>query len=58
MPFYRVGGRMMHVKVGGRIWAAYRPGQECGQADVSADYIAAAEAAQAWIRQHANGGAR
>lgn len=36
-----------------RIWAAYRPGQE-KDFDVSEEYLAAARAAQDWIRE--NGG--
>lgn len=37
------------------IWRAYQPGQEDNLARVSEDYLAAAEAAQTWIRQFGAG---
>ena len=35
-----------------RIWAAYRPGQEEGNAPVSKAYFDAADAVQKWIREN------
>lgn len=43
------------------IWRTYQPGQEKGDADVTPEYIEAAEAVQRWIRNSAaspTGGAK
>ena len=34
------------------IWRTYEPGQEKGEADVSEDYLEAADAVQQWIKEN------
>lgn len=48
---------MLPARIRNAIWRAYRPGQE-ESLDPSPAYIAAAEAAQDWIRENITGACR